>query len=134
MLEILASVRVCSEHSFRALEPLVLDHAEVVSGCICVLLAWDEERQALVRKLKAVGVPVLVLVVPLVFFWATGRIERPLIGPLMDRLNTAAVRFAGEHITHRMDAFVRAAGLEIVESQRLGFMGIIHFIVARPGM
>jgi hypothetical protein len=28
---------------------------------------------------------------------------------------------------------VRAAVLEIVESQRLGFMGIFQFIVARPG-
>ena len=61
------------------------------------------------------------------------RVERPLIGPLMDRLNTATVRLAGEHINHRMDAFVTAAGLEIVESQRHGFMGIIQFIVARPG-
>jgi ubiquinone/menaquinone biosynthesis C-methylase UbiE len=61
------------------------------------------------------------------------RIESPLIGPLMDRLNTATVRLAGEYINHRMDAFVRAAGLEIVESQRLGFMGIFQFIVARPG-
>ena len=60
------------------------------------------------------------------------RIENPLIGPLMDWLNTASVRLAGEHINHRMDAFVRAAGLEIVESQRLGFMGIFQFIVARP--
>ena len=61
------------------------------------------------------------------------RVERPLIGPLMDRLNTATVRLAGEHINHRMDAFVTAAGLETVESQRHGFMGIIQFIVARPG-
>jgi ubiquinone/menaquinone biosynthesis C-methylase UbiE len=61
------------------------------------------------------------------------RIERPLIGSLMDRLNSATVLLAGEHITHRMEAFVRAAGLEIVESRRLGFMGIIQFIVARPG-
>ena len=60
------------------------------------------------------------------------RIETPLIGPLMDRLNTATVRLAGEHINHRMDAFVRAAGLEIVENQRLGIMGIFQFIVARP--
>jgi ubiquinone/menaquinone biosynthesis C-methylase UbiE len=60
------------------------------------------------------------------------RIERPLIGPLMDWLNTATVRLAGEHINHRMDAFARAAGLEIVESRRLGFMGFIQFIVARP--
>jgi len=61
------------------------------------------------------------------------RVERPLIGPLMDRLNAATVRIAGEHINHRMDAFVTAAGLEIVESQRHGFMGIIQFMVARPG-
>lgn len=61
------------------------------------------------------------------------RIENPLIGSLMDRLNTATVRLAGEHINHRMDAFVRAAGLEIAESQRLGIMGVIQFIVARPG-
>lgn len=60
------------------------------------------------------------------------RIDLPLIGPLMDRLNTATVRLAGEHINHRMDAFVRAAGLEIVESRRLGIMGVIRFIVARP--
>ncbi len=60
------------------------------------------------------------------------RVERPLIGPLMDRLNTATVRLAGEHINHRMDEFVREAGYEIVESRRLGFMGIIQFIVARP--
>ncbi|HET6490979.1 MAG TPA: class I SAM-dependent methyltransferase [Syntrophales bacterium] len=61
------------------------------------------------------------------------RIERPLIGPFMDRLNPATVRLAGEHINHRMDAFVRSAGLEVVESRRLGFMGIMQFIVARPG-
>ena len=59
------------------------------------------------------------------------RIERPLIGPLMDRLNVATVRFAGEYINHRMDEFVREAGFEIVESRRLGFMGIIQFIAAR---
>ncbi|HEX7539422.1 MAG TPA: class I SAM-dependent methyltransferase [Syntrophales bacterium] len=59
------------------------------------------------------------------------RVERPLIGPLMDRLNTATVRLAGEHINHRMDEFVRSAGFEIVESRRLGFMGIIQFIAAR---
>jgi maleate cis-trans isomerase len=49
----------------------------------------------------------------------------------MDRLNVATVRLAGEHINHRMDEFVREAGFEIVESRRLGFMGIIQFIAAR---
>jgi uncharacterized protein (DUF58 family) len=63
MLEILASVRACEDKPFDSLEHLVLDHAAIVSGCICVLLAWDEPRRSLVRKLKSLGVPVLVLVV-----------------------------------------------------------------------
>jgi len=61
------------------------------------------------------------------------RIDGSLIGPLMDRLNSATVRLAGEHINHRMDEFVREAGFEILENRRLGLMGIIQFIVARPG-
>jgi ubiquinone/menaquinone biosynthesis C-methylase UbiE len=60
------------------------------------------------------------------------RIDRPVIGPLMDLLNAATVRFAGEHINHRTEELARAAGLEIVESLGLGFMGILRFIAARP--
>jgi uncharacterized protein (DUF58 family) len=63
MLEILAAVRPCLEQPFGALESLVLNHVTGVSGCICVLLAWDEPRRALVKKLKSLGLPVLVLVV-----------------------------------------------------------------------
>ena len=63
MLEILASVRPCPDRPFSSLETLVLNHASVLSGCICVLLAWDDERRDLVRKLKALGLPVSVLVV-----------------------------------------------------------------------
>ena len=61
------------------------------------------------------------------------RIDRPFVGPLMDLLNVATVRFAGEHITHRTEELARAAGLEILESREFGFMGIIRFIAARPG-
>jgi hypothetical protein len=63
MLEILASVRACSDQPFRALEHLVLGHVGVVSGCVCVLVAWDEQRRDFVRKLKALGVPVLVMII-----------------------------------------------------------------------
>jgi uncharacterized protein (DUF58 family) len=63
MLEILASVRPCRDQPFGALGQLVLNHVEAVSGCIGVLLAWNEERRRFVEKLKALGVPVLVLVV-----------------------------------------------------------------------
>jgi uncharacterized protein (DUF58 family) len=61
MLEILASVRACGDESFARLERLVLEHAPRVSGCICVLLGWDAARQDLVRKLKRLGLPLLVL-------------------------------------------------------------------------
>jgi uncharacterized protein (DUF58 family) len=63
MLEVLASVRACRDHPFRSLELLLLTHLSSLSGCICVLVAWDEERRALVEKLLRLGVPVLTLVV-----------------------------------------------------------------------
>jgi uncharacterized protein (DUF58 family) len=63
MLEILASVQTCRDHLFLELEDLVLNHIKVVSGCICVLIAWDDERQSFVKKLLALGVPVMVLVI-----------------------------------------------------------------------
>jgi uncharacterized protein (DUF58 family) len=63
MLEILASVKNCADKPFATLEHLVLNHASAVSGCICVFQRWDEAREALIRKLKALGVPLLVLIV-----------------------------------------------------------------------
>jgi len=63
MLEILASVQACRQRPFESLETAVLDHAGVVSGCICVFLAWDDARQKLVRKLRMLEVPVMVLVI-----------------------------------------------------------------------
>jgi uncharacterized protein (DUF58 family) len=63
MLEILASVKNCADKQFETLEHLVLNHAPSVSGCICVLQRWDEPRKKLIEKLKALGVPLLVLVI-----------------------------------------------------------------------
>jgi uncharacterized protein (DUF58 family) len=63
MLEILASVKPCSDKSFATLEHLVLDHAAAVSSCICVLLDWDERRREFVRALQSMDVPLLVLVI-----------------------------------------------------------------------
>lgn len=63
MLEILASVRPGPEGGFPTLEHLVLNHASAVAGCICVLLGWDQTRQEFIRKLKELGVPLLILVV-----------------------------------------------------------------------
>lgn len=61
-LEALAGVQP-SPGRFGALEELVLRHAGLVCGCVCVLLGWDEPRRQLVRKLEQRGLPVVVLVV-----------------------------------------------------------------------
>jgi len=91
MLEILASVRACSDQPFRALEHLVLGHIKVVSGCICVLMAWDEERRSFIEKLKALGVPVLVLVIV-----PPGQGQPIDPGPLRDEPDRFSVLEAGQ--------------------------------------
>ncbi len=63
MLEILASVGPCRDKPFSVLLPLVLEHAPLPSGCICVLLAWDEERKDFIRGIEALGIPLLGLVI-----------------------------------------------------------------------
>jgi uncharacterized protein (DUF58 family) len=63
MLEILASVKNCADKQFESLEHLVINHIVVVSGCICVLQRWDDARKQFVKKLRALGVPLLVLVI-----------------------------------------------------------------------
>ena len=68
-----------TEQTFGALEHLVLNHISAVSGCICVLLAWDEARRKFIEKLKALGVPLLVLII-------VGQGQRPPLdpGPMRD--------------------------------------------------
>lgn len=63
MLEILAAVQLCQNKPFSSLHELVVRHSSALSGCICVLLHWDEPRQQLVRQLQQLGLPVTVLVV-----------------------------------------------------------------------
>jgi uncharacterized protein (DUF58 family) len=78
MLEILASVRVCADKPFDTLENLVLHHISAVSGCVCVLVAWDERRQQFISRLKMLGVPLRVLLIK----QAGGAAPDP--GPLRD--------------------------------------------------
>lgn len=63
MLEILASVQPCRDKEFSALTEIVTEHLNAVSGVICILLSWDDERQNFVEQLKVMGVPLLVLVI-----------------------------------------------------------------------
>ena len=59
----MASVQPAAGQTFDLLEQLVLNHSSTVSGCICVMLAWDATRKRFVEKLRALGLPVLVLVI-----------------------------------------------------------------------
>lgn len=63
MLEILAEVKPCHDKAFSVLPPVVLERASLLSGCICILLAWDEERQQFVRGLQALNIPLTVFVI-----------------------------------------------------------------------
>jgi uncharacterized protein (DUF58 family) len=82
MLEILASVRNCADKKFETLEHLVLNHVSAVSGCICVLQRWDEARQDFMKKLRALDIPLLVLVV------VRPGGKKPDAGPLRDEPET----------------------------------------------
>jgi uncharacterized protein (DUF58 family) len=78
MLEILASVKNCADKPFDTLEQLVLNHISAVSGCICVLQSWDEPRRQFIQKLRALGIPLLVLLV------ARAGGKKPDPGPMRD--------------------------------------------------
>jgi uncharacterized protein (DUF58 family) len=62
ILEVLASVQPSRENNFAALEHLVTTHAAELSGCICVFLSWDADRQRLVKSLLSRSVPLRVFV------------------------------------------------------------------------
>jgi ubiquinone/menaquinone biosynthesis C-methylase UbiE len=61
------------------------------------------------------------------------RIDRPIIGRLMDLLNPIVVRILGANINRRTVDNVRRAGLTIEQVEDLGPMGLVKLIVARPG-
>ncbi len=63
LLEVLAGVRYCADKPFATLTRHVISRVHAMSGCICVLLGWDDDRRALVKELRVRGVQVLVLVV-----------------------------------------------------------------------
>ncbi|HUD45848.1 MAG TPA: DUF58 domain-containing protein [Candidatus Baltobacteraceae bacterium] len=62
ILEVLASVQVSRDNNVASLEHLVATHAGELSGCVCVFLSWDEQRQRLVNALLSRNVPLRVFV------------------------------------------------------------------------
>jgi len=79
MLEILASARPCHNRTFSSLDELVVNHASAVSGCILVLLQWNDERKRLVEKLQSLALPVTVLLIR-----KSGDQTEPALGPMAD--------------------------------------------------
>ena len=63
LLEILAGVQPCRDRPFSSLTNAVLGRREALSGCICVLLGWDDDRQAFARAVRGSGIPLRVIAV-----------------------------------------------------------------------
>ncbi|MBI4005060.1 MAG: DUF58 domain-containing protein, partial [Gammaproteobacteria bacterium] len=63
MLEVLACVDICTEQPFDILQKLVLSHSAETSGFICILLDWDEQRKQLIRQLRSMKIPVLLIII-----------------------------------------------------------------------
>ena len=63
MLEVLACLEPNRDGAFASLSELVLGRAPQLSAAICVLLAWDQPRRELVRRLRSMGLPLEVLLI-----------------------------------------------------------------------
>lgn len=62
-LETLASVLPCETRPFQDLGVAVMERVNALSGCICILLSWDEERKQFINGLRGAGVPVLAFLI-----------------------------------------------------------------------
>lgn len=58
--EILAGIQPCNDAGFERLQQAVLARMGLCSSMVCVLMQWDEERQAFVRQLLSHGLPLAV--------------------------------------------------------------------------
>ncbi|OFX15994.1 MAG: hypothetical protein A2V59_10150 [Armatimonadetes bacterium RBG_19FT_COMBO_69_19] len=56
------------------------------------------------------------------------RIDRPVIGPLMDLLDPLLVRLTGSHVNRRTVEKVRRAGLEIRVMEEYGPLGVVKLM------
>jgi uncharacterized protein (DUF58 family) len=90
LLETLACVTSCTTSTFRTLERLVLGHTGESSGFICILLDWDDQRRELVRRLRALHIPLQVIVIS-----QTGSIETVDNDPMQDQPQSLWVLEAG---------------------------------------
>ena len=62
MLEILACVKSSHKNNSPALIELLNNNISECCGLLCILLAWDEARQNLIKAIQKTGIPTLALV------------------------------------------------------------------------
>ncbi len=84
LLEILACVRACRDKRFPALHHAVIERHASLSGCVCVLLAWDRDRERFIDHLRGLAIPSLVLVV-------TEATAPPITAPHVHRLEVGRI-------------------------------------------
>ena len=101
MLEILACVTGCMSSPFHTLERLVMQHATESSGFICIFLDWDDQRRQLVRRLRAMHLPVQVIVIS-----QSGTVNQAGNDPMSDQPQSFWVLEAGS-IQQSLDRLVR---------------------------
>ena len=63
LVEVLAGVQKCTDKSFDHLANAVISRGSALSGCLLILIEWDEAREDFVTKLRSRGVPLMVLLV-----------------------------------------------------------------------
>jgi uncharacterized protein (DUF58 family) len=63
LLEVLAGVQPCRDKPFSVLQDAILARRSTLTGCILILLGWDEAREELTGRLRSLGVPLLMLAV-----------------------------------------------------------------------
>ena len=63
LLRVLAGVVACPGESLQPLLANIASRRGELSGCVCLLLAWDEERIQLIAQLQKLGLPLLVWLV-----------------------------------------------------------------------
>jgi uncharacterized protein (DUF58 family) len=63
LLRVLAEVRPCPDDALRALHANVASRSAALSSCICILLAWNRERQSMIDALRQRGLPLLIWLV-----------------------------------------------------------------------
>ena len=63
ILEILAGVTPCQDATCDRLTAVVSQKASMLSGCICILISWDEQRQKLINYLQRLDIPLLILLI-----------------------------------------------------------------------